>query len=363
LREGSQSWRCRRCSSRSKRSPIKLLAFLGENRLSSTQRTRPASQRCAYGRVFHVWQTTSLRIPFVKPPLSVPEQLERLTSRGLIISDPVATAHYLNHIGYYRLSGYARSFQKDISGQGTADFKPGTTFEDILDRYVFDRKLRLVVMDAVERIEVSIRSALSNAIATRHGSHWYQDIKMFDPAIGHITLLDKIKIQIGYAPEYSDRRDTYIQHYYDKYSSPELPPCWMVFESVSFGIISKSYKNLIYPEFNFICKPLELNHTILRSWLHSISYIRNICAHHSRLWNRECRIKPLVAKAYKADISPNNRVYAQFVVMQILLQKIVPGNHWGQKLIDLLGEHPNIPLASMGFPSSWSSREVWRFSK
>jgi abortive infection bacteriophage resistance protein len=175
--------------------------------------------------------------------------------------------------------------------------------------------------------------------------------------------LEDIKSQIGHAPEASDRRDVYIQHYYDRYDSPDMPPCWMVFQSVSFGIVSKTYKNLAYPDFNLICKPLGLNHTILTSWLHSISHVRNICAHHSRLWNREFRIKPIEANAYKRDLKPNDRVYAQLVVMQILLQKIVPGNHWGLKLRDLLAEHPNIPLPSMGFPADWLVRPIWGFTK
>jgi abortive infection bacteriophage resistance protein len=301
-----------------------------------------------------------LPIPFNKPPLSVEDQLGRLISRGLAISDRAAATHYLHHIGYYRLSGYTRPFLKDPTGLGTPTFKPGSTFEDVLDRYIFDRKLRLLVMDAIERIEVSIRSAFSNAIATRHGSHWYLDKKIFDASLSHISYIDEIKHQIGHDNQNKDRRDIYIQHYYDKYSSPDMPPCWMVFESVSFGIISKTYKHLIHPEFDFICKPLGLNHGVLTSWLHSLSYVRNICAHHARLWNRECRIKPLTAKAYKANLTPNNRVYAQLVVMQILLKNIAPDNNWSLRLEDLLTEHPNVPLLSMGFPVGWSSRPIWQ---
>jgi hypothetical protein len=85
----------------------------------------------------------------------------------------------------------------------------------------------------------------------------------------------------------------------------------------------------------------------------------NICAHHARLWNRECRIKPIIANAFRADLTPNDRIYAQLVVMQILLAKIAPGNHWAQKLRDLLAEHPAIPIISMGFPADWQRRRVW----
>ncbi len=300
-----------------------------------------------------------LRIPFTKPPLSVSEQLQRLISRGLIINDREEAAHYLNHIGYYRLSGYTRPFQKDAGGVGSDDFIPGTTFDSVLDRYIFDRKLRLLVMDAVERIEVSIRSALSNEIATRYGSHWYQDARRFGPELSHYTFMEEIKTQIGHDSSNRVRRDIYIQHYYSSYSSPDMPPCWMVFESVSFGTISKIYGHLAPQDFNYICKSLELNHHVLSSWLHSISYTRNICAHHSRLWNRICGIKPLAAKAYKLDLTPNDRVYAQLVIMQVLLRKIAPDNHWAKRLHDLFGEHPKVPLVSMGFPSGWDTRAMW----
>jgi abortive infection bacteriophage resistance protein len=340
--------------------PGTALAFQAVFAYLIRQRTRPASQRCAYGRVFLVRLLPSLRTPFVKPPLSVPDQLQRLASRGLIISDPSTAAHYLTHIGYYRLSGYTRAFQKDVSGLGLPEFRPGTTFEDVLDRYVFDRKLRLLVMDAVERIEVSIRAALSNAIATHHGAHWYMEAKLFGTGLAHTSLIADIKSEIGH-DKGSNRRDIYIQHYYDRYSDPELPPCWMVFESLSFGTISMIYQHLAHPEFDNICKPLGLNHAILGSWLHSISYIRNLCAHHSRLWNRLCRIKPVAAKAYKPDLTPNDRLYAQLVVMQILLRKIAPDNRWAERLMTLLDEHPKVPILSMGIPGDWRSRAIWEW--
>ena len=98
---------------------------------------------------------------------------------------------------------------------------------------------------------------------------------------------------------------------------------------------------------------------VLASWLHSLNYIRNICAHHARLWNRECRIKPMAARQFKADMTPNNRVYAQLVMMQILLARIAPGTHWALKLRDLLDEHPPVPRARMGFPADWEDRKVW----
>lgn len=288
------------------------------------------------------------------------DQLQLLIARGLVVVDSTSATHYLKHIGYYRLSGYALPFQKGGVCVDRHNFRPGSTFESILERYVFDRRLRLVVMDAIERIEIAIRAALSNSIATRHGPHWYQNQALFSQTFDHAKFLDDIKHQIGHEPRHSNRRDVYIEHYYRKYDDPDMPPCWMVFESISFGTISYAYKHLAPTEFKPICGAFGLPHNVLISWLHSVSYIRNICAHHARLWNRECRIKPLAANAYKTDMTPNDRVYAQLVVMQVFLRKIAPENHWARGLSDLLNEHPKIPLRSMGFPSDWLDRPIWK---
>lgn len=301
------------------------------------------------------------RIPFNKPPLSLADQLALLVSRGLTVNDRADALHYLTHIGYYRLSGYALPFEIGGTGTDRHNFRPGVTFDDILDRYVFDRKLRLLVMDAIERIEISVRAALTNHIAPRHGAHWYMEPRLFGDSLNHARFIDDIKDQIGHAPSNRRRRDIYIEHYYQTYSTPELPPSWMVFESVTFGTISIACQHLAHPEFAAVCGSYRLPHPVLISWLHSLTYIRNICAHHARLWNRECRIKPMIANTYRADLTPNDRVYAQLVVMQILMGKIAPGNHWAQKLRDLLAEHSAIPTVSMGFPADWPKRKVWGF--
>ena len=282
-----------------------------------------------------------------------------LEERGLVITDQAVARHYLNHIGYYRLSGYTLPFQICGIESDLHQFKPNVKFEDILDLYIFDRKLRLLTMDAIERIEISVRAALSNMIAQNHGSHWYLNPNLFKSGFDHNKFIKEIEQQIGHDPTKHKRRDTHIDHYYQTYSSPQMPPSWMVFESITFGNISTACSNLDCSEFVDVCKGFGLPPHVFTSWLHNINYIRNICAHHGRLWNRECRIKPIIAKAFKTDLTPNKRVYAQLVVMQILLTTIAPENHWAQKLYALLAEHHNISIVSIGFPKDWHSRDIW----
>jgi abortive infection bacteriophage resistance protein len=303
---------------------------------------------------------------FTKPPLGLADQLNLLIARGLIVADPAQALHDLRHIGYYRLSGYAQFFQTGDENTDRHRFNPNITFDDILDCYSFDRKLRLLAMDAIERIENSVRSALSNYPAIRHGAHWYIDPALFrtthdNRPFNHASFINTVKDQIGHNHSDKNKRDTHIYHYYNTYGSPEMPPCWMVFQSVSFGTISIAFRFLIDRESKPIAQSYGISHDVLSSWLHSVSYIRNACAHHALLWTRKSRIKPIVARAFKDDLTPNSYVYAQLVVMQILLHKIATNNHWAQNLRDLINNHPNISLSSMGFPTDWKSRSIWRF--
>jgi abortive infection bacteriophage resistance protein len=136
----------------------------------------------------------------------------------------------------------------------------------------------------------------------------------------------------------------------------------MIFEAISFGTISMGFKFLIHPEYQGVCNKFGLNHQVLSSWIHAISYIRNLCAHHSRLWNRICTIKPIAANQHRADLLPNDRVYSQLAIMQIMLGKVSPNNHWAERLATIIDEHPAIPLALMGFPANWKQRPIWRLA-
>ena len=303
--------------------------------------------------------------PYTKPPLNVPDQLALLKTRGLHVVDDAEATHYLNHIGYYRLGGYAQFFQVGGNGADHHNFKESVTFDDVLDLYIFDRKLRILLLDAIERIENSIRAALSNYPAIAHGAHWYMNPLLFRATYNRKPfdfrrLTDSIKTDIGYCN--AGRQDAYIQHYYMNYGSPDMPPCWMAFQSLSFGSISWAYSYLIDAESKKIAHSYGLNHDALSSWLHSISYIRNICAHHSLLWNRRYKIKPLIARVISNELTANTRIYAYLLIMQFMLVRIAPGNHWANKLRLLLDEHPRVSTFVMGFPKQWRSRAIWGFS-
>jgi abortive infection bacteriophage resistance protein len=312
------------------------------------------------------------RKPFTKQALDLQDQAITLAGRGLVFDDWASAIGHLEHIGYYRLTGYLYPFRKGGDGEDKESFRAGTTFDVAHDRYVFDRRLRMLVLSGIEKVEIAVRAAISNAVATRHGPHWYLDRKYFAQPKWyhedgfsierwHANFLNQLKAQIGHTDV--KRRDVFIRHYYETYSHPEMPPCWMVFEAISLGPISQCFKFLKHPEYEEVCWKFDLTHQNLSSWLHSTSYIRNICAHHSRLWNRICTIKPLIPRKFRHEFNgSNDRIYAALLALQILLRQIWDTNELAEGLRNLLKRHPDLPLHSMGFPPDWETKPVWQLS-
>jgi abortive infection bacteriophage resistance protein len=302
---------------------------------------------------------------FAKPALPLPEQLAKLQSRGLVVNDAALALHYLRYIGYYRLSAYALIFQ-DCQQPGKP-FRDGTTFETLLDLYRFDRELRLHVLDAIERIEVGLRSALNNEMAVRHGPHWFMNPRHFSPRFDHADLIADIEREVRIKPPATvpeqPHQEVFINHYYAKYGDPHLPPSWMVMETFSLSSLSRLYAGLnLGSERIAIASHFQTDEFVLRGWFHVLSYVRNLCAHHARLCNRQLVIKfRQVARRHQAFLTTNDRFYAVAVVMLDLLRQLAPDTHWHLRLRDLTHAYPVAPLRAMGFPSDWEKQPFWKF--
>jgi abortive infection bacteriophage resistance protein len=287
---------------------------------------------------------------FTKPALSIPQQIALLQQRGLTIEDPKEAAHYLSFIGYYRLSGYWLPLTLKHQN-GTHDFKPGVTFTNVLDLYKFDRELRLITMDAVERIEVAFRACLSNWMCERGGPHWYFDQRYFHSAPAMWEFRRKVMDETGYREDGPPKpRDVFLSHYFSKYGAPPLPPSWMIAEVLSISAWSKAYENIkLREDKKQIAKHFGLDPRILESWIHCVSYVRNLCAHHSRMWNREFTIRPMVANEFRAELSANSRFYAQAFVIRVLLERACPNTKWWERLHDFVAQRSSGDRAAMGF--------------
>lgn len=301
-------------------------------------------------------------VKFEKPSLSISEQVSKLESRGLNVQNRSEAEHYLQFIGYYRLSAYTLFFQD--GGDPAKPFRKGVEFRDILNLYRFDRELRLLTIDALERIEVAVRSSMVNEMCIRHGAHWFMNAGHFYPSYDHADFLKRIERELGIRPgTLAPRRphnETFINHYYQKYGDPYLPPAWMVAETLSLGAWSLVYENLRGSgERQAVASHFGTNEAILTNWLHVLTYTRNICAHHGRLWNRKFVIKFKIARRHMDFLSTNDRYFALAVVLEDLLRRIAPGTGWHLRLLQLLQSHPFVNAAHMGFPKDWEKVAFW----
>ncbi|WP_332671657.1 Abi family protein [Aromatoleum sp.] len=291
---------------------------------------------------------------FTKPATTYTEQVALLQARGMVIDDPERAAFYLQHLNYYRLGAYWLPFEAEHASHC---FRPGTRFETVLDLYVFDRELRLLVLDAVERIEVSIRSQWAYQLAHQHGPHAHLDAGLAYKRRHWESNLAKLKAEL-------DRSDeTFVKHLAQTYSE-DMPPVWAVCEIMSLGLLSRWYGNLKpMPTRRAIADVYGLDQRVLESWLHHLTFIRNTCAHHSRLWNRELTITPELPRSKPhtlvAEFVPGSRkLYNTLVILLHFMDIIAPHHQWRARLVELIERH-GVFVAAMGFPIGWQVRRIW----
>ena len=276
-----------------------------------------------------------------KPALDENELIERYIERGLIITDRNRAARYLRHIGYYRLSPYTIPFQADRT---THSFKSGTTFDDILYIYVFDRQLRLLTMDALERVEHLTERERQRTPSDR------------GEQVDHLHYPDA------------------LSHYLATYSSPETPPSWLVIELLTAGELHHLYANLTLRYRKKIARELNLPDQVLQSWLKTYVRVRNICAHHGRLWNRFLGVYPVIPRSptvrWLTDRSTfdtgnpraleRKRFYPVLVSLQSILFTISPHSTWALRMHSLLGEYQRVQLNALGMKADWDADEFWQ---
>lgn len=311
-----------------------------------------------------------------KPPLTYREQVELLKSRGVSFADEQEAEMHLANISYYRLSAYMLPYKKKVGGDIIDQFKEGTTWEMIYRLYAFDRKLRLIVFDAIERLEIAIRTQIIYQLSHKYGSHWQDNANIFHPETTK-TLRDGRKVTFDAYGEiqkhikeqlHNNKAEVFIKHYSSKYDRPENPPSWMSVEVTYFNHLSRICTGLKNrADINGIASYFALPPQTFCSWLHAINYLRNLCAHHARVWNRDMNIIPeklLFSKSLdwisNPDTVQRSKAYYFFCMLNYLLQTANPTSPFKQRLIDLLEEYRDVvSLNAMGFPNNWKDEKIW----
>ncbi|CAN0583077.1 unnamed protein product, partial [Ectocarpus sp. 12 AP-2014] len=293
-----------------------------------------------------------------KPPLTHQEQLDLLEERGLVINNPDKALHLLDKLGYFRLSGYFYP-QLNVPKENHI-FKEKSYFNSSFQMYCFDRELRLLILGNIEKIEVAFRSKLTYALSNRYDAFWYTYDKLFKNENIHKIALESIR------KSKNDSQEDFVIKFMRNYLNNDMPS-WMVMEIVTFSHLSKTFSNLKDTSVkSTISQEFGIPYQLFENWLLVLTYSRNICAHHSRFWNRELAIK--ASKSNKklrfnwieqTDVA-RNRSYMYLSIIKYLLDRINPRNSFAVNITDLFKKYPNIDfIKSMGFPEDWKEQPLW----
>ncbi|MBA2654816.1 MAG: Abi family protein [Gammaproteobacteria bacterium] len=293
---------------------------------------------------------------YTKLPLSVEDQVSFLKQQGLIINNLAYASQILEAVSFYRLSGYTLPF-KEPHTLGPRKFKTSVTFELIWHIYQFDKELRLLVSDAIEAIEIAFRTSLVNKMSILYGGHWYLEKHHFKNPKQHSLFIKAVDQIIR------DKSEVFIKHYYEHYSNPFYPPVWMLAECLSFGTCSKLFRNLkSVADKKSISEIFQQHPTVIDSWMASLTYTRNLCAHHSRLWNRWFVISPLLPKndpvASRIGVKDFS-FYRVAYILDKLITSFSVNSSWKKRLNKLFDNYPDVPFHMMGFSKEWGKDSFW----
>ncbi len=295
---------------------------------------------------------------YAKPPLSIDQQIDLLISRGMNVPDRERAARYLEHINYYRLRAYWLTLEEP-DDSGTHRFIPGTEFSNALGFYVFDRKFRLLVLEAIERVEVSFRTRFAYTLGNKYGSHAYLNSTLFKRANRHDECLKSLREEFGRS------RETFIEHYKKKYHEPDLPPIWAACEIMSFGQLSKWFDNLkARQDRRDIAAIYQIDESVLGSFMHHLAHVRNLVAHHNRLWNRRLTFTMMIPRrpqkiANHFNPTTERNIYNTLVMLGYMLRLISPTTTWLERIRQLIEASPFVDPARMGFPTGWRGMALW----
>lgn len=323
-------------------------------------------------------------LPYTKPFLDISGQAALLQGRGLNLGDPATAERLLAQYGYYRLSGYWHPLRKTTLGFDRAgkpaviysdEFVAGATLNQAIGLAEFDRRLRALFLEAVERIEIATRVSVALLLgphgpwAHRQAAHFYPKFAMQPNTSNGIT---PFQAWLARLDEHEQRsKEQFTTHYREKYGGPL--PLWISIEVWDFGMLSKLVGGMAVADQQQLASHFGISRRpLLPSWLRAINHIRNVAAHHSRLWNRSPADQPIPPKPGEfallehlaGDVFAHSRLYAVAAIIQHLLRTIDPNAalEWANRLKAHFATFPVIPgvvVGNSGFPARWETLELW----
>jgi len=293
----------------------------------------------------------------MKPHLSISGQVQKLIDRNLVVDEPELLEKTLLDTNYYRLSGYLRPFQISPGKGGDDNFKPGTTFEEVFRTYELDTQLRAALWNLIAPIEVVVRARFAYYVSCRLGPDGYAAEKNYKSADVFSQVIGPIDDDINQSKE------VFIKHHNESYQGEEIP-VWAAFEVVSFGNLIRALNGLKSADIRRdLAAGLNLHPDFLTGALKHLSYVRNICAHHARLWNRTPTVKmphltavnhPLYKRFQKTNLASTAQT---LMLVTYLHKRIYPNLSSSGELIETLTPYEDLSF-SMGFVSAEVIKEL-----
>ncbi|MFJ4256593.1 Abi family protein [Pseudomonas monteilii] len=291
-----------------------------------------------------------IKPPFAKAALTPQALLAKLKTQGLIVHDDETALKYIAYVGHFRLKGYWHQFQD----AATKCFLSNTTFNDICERYECDREIRAIIMESAERLEVAVRTVICNLLSLKYSPHWYLKSELFAPKgrAGLGQMLSKIEGEVERA---SSR--AYIKAYYENHEDPYLPPSWAMSECVTLGTWSKIFAMLRDPvDRKIISSKFGITQVeVFGSWLHTLTVLRNMAAHHDRFIDVKIGVSPTNLKIKNIKFSDNKTVYASLTVIHVLLSSINFNGTFKARLSSIEERYGKAHFQRMGFPEQWKT--------
>lgn len=276
-------------------------------------------------------------------PMTIDEQVENLRRIGLIVENEEYAKKVLNDISYFRL---IKAYSLNLKSRN-GKYADNVRFEQLVELYLFNANFRQIIFPEIEKIEINVRCRIANYFAEQYGVLGYLEADNFVNTTYHQVFIEDIEEEIR-----RNSKAPFVKNFRENYEGGNLP-IYALVEIFSFGTLSKFYKNMKNPDKKIIASSFGVGYTYLESWLESISYVRNICAHYGRLYNAKLSKTPILYKEYSEVGIGNNRIFGVLLCLKQLLKNDSHWNIFVDKIDMLFEKYELVDIKTMGFPENW----------
>ncbi|MEQ8175854.1 MAG: Abi family protein [Syntrophomonadaceae bacterium] len=280
-----------------------------------------------------------------QPPITIEKQIDNLKELGLVITDEECARAFLNDVSYFRL---IKAYSLNLKPKN-GNYNEGITFQHIVDLYLFNSNFRQLLFPQIERIEINLRCRLSNYFSNKYGLLGHENAANFADANFHKEFLNEIDEEID-----RNKKAPFVRNFRQNYVDGKIP-FYALIELFSFGTLSKFFKNMKNEDKKNVAVTFGIGYTYFESWIESIAFVRNICAHYGRLYNAKLVKTPTLYKQYSQDKIGNNRIFGVLLCIKHILPM---DRHW-QDYVDtiemLFDKYSSVNKALMGFPENWKN--------